>query len=384
LLAKGYIHAKNQRTNQRTNQLAGVGLLKKMDSRAKSPDKMVDNIDPPELIMFSLGPGLAPAGESIVTELVRLTPLTVFHISTDVTMTDAQWNNFKLAAMTSELPCICLFESTTLNDLCGTHSEENINSRSSSNMEKEEEEKPYPIQWAEKVKDVLIAGHMNKEVVFVVDRSLDAGLKSAPHTSSDVYDCLDYLPHQLLPYFLPLLTTRPLLLLPELARYSAAQCLNRIVALLPDDDTNNKNKSDYNMGGEAPASFVTSPNQAGRRSLSPSSPSNHLISPSSGGGAGGGSSSNEFKKSRESVTTPSSAASNHRNSLRGSVHRGRSSITRRLSAEGMNEAISEAEVASRRASFIRTYMEEKVCLQNQYFHMYIYLFIYYLAFTSCA
>lgn len=313
-----------------------------MDSRAKSqsPERgIVDNLEPPELIMFSLGPGLAPSGESIVNELIRLTPLTVYHISTDVTITESQWSFWHQVASESELSCLCLFESITLNDLCGTHSEENINSTSSSNMEIVEEEKSsFPVQWSEKVVNVLKAGHVNKEIIFVIDRSMDAGLKSAPHTSSDVYDCLDYLPHSLIPFFLPLLNSRPIILLPELARYSAAQCLNRIVELLPQDIDKNKNHRGSSIIGEvAPASFTSPQAQA-----SSSSQSNH-------------------RKSVISPTSPkkvSTGQSNHRGSLRASNRH--ASITRRSSADAGFDINAEEEVAKRRAAFIRTYMEEKV------------------------
>lgn len=306
--------------------------------RGCSPEvRLIDNIEPPELIMFSLGPGLEPAGESIVNELIRLTPLTVYHISTDVTVTDTQWEFFRTVAGQSELSCLCLFESTTLNDMCGTHSEDNINSKSSSNIEKEEEEeKPFFVSWGEKVRDVLLAGHVNKEVIFVVDRSLDAGLKSAPHTSSDVYDCLDYLPHPLLPFFLPLLKTRPIILLTELARYSSAQCLNRIVELLPEDE--NKAKRGSGAYEVAPASF-TSP-----------------------------------QPRRSTVSSPTSppATSDSKRSSRGSVsHRGTRGSMRRLSADGgVDMANAEEEAAVRRAAFIRTYMEEKV----KYVVLYMLLF----------
>lgn len=140
--------------------------------------------------------------------------------------------------------------------------------------------------------------------------------------------------HQSLYPFTLYSSLRPVILLPELARYSAAQCLNRIVELLPQDDKQNRRGSSITVNANevAPASFTPSSPQNNRRSMSPITPK-------------------EEKQKRNS-----SSQSNHRSSLRVGRH---SSITRRSSQDGQDiNAVEEA--AKRRGVFIRTYMEEKV------------------------
>jgi hypothetical protein len=84
------------------------------------------------------------------------------------------------------------------------------------------------------LRQVLAAADELNEVIFVADRTADAHApRNARGREGDANDALSALPAALEAVLLPLIRSRPLVLRRKLARYAAAQVLDRIVASLP-------------------------------------------------------------------------------------------------------------------------------------------------------
>jgi len=191
----------------------------------------------PVVCIFSLGPGSEPTGGALIHELTRITPTKVYHVPSgsntgDSSLDPSSWYRLEHVVRTAEVPCVFVYDATTLSNISGDNDTEPLN------------------EWLNQVGSLLAAADERHEIIFVYDRSHDDRVRaplSMPSLSAsissntslskplddDASDSLSTIPPGLQSTFLPFVRARPILLRTPLARFNTAQVLDRLLSSLP-------------------------------------------------------------------------------------------------------------------------------------------------------
>jgi len=223
----------------------------------------------PSLLVFSVGPGLEPTGESLCSELSRLTPCSVFHVPCDGRIIPgATWDFLEARARAAEVSCLFIYDAlvdgsgmgsvprTPHGEAMGEGSCGDWNTRTDeqgrvyyensstgeSSWELSDAGKVDFVandavgsRWEDRLTKLLSVADQTHEVVFVYDRSHDGHQmpNTPPRRMFSTADPLSVVPLRLEPLVLPFMRSRPIVLRPSLARFNAAQILDRVVSSLP-------------------------------------------------------------------------------------------------------------------------------------------------------